>query len=184
MKTRTDAELLGRSSTDPAAFRELYDRHAVAIHRFLARSTGDDEAAYDLTAETFAQAWLVRNRFRDERDGGARPWLYAIARNTLLMSARRRKIESRARDRLGMMLPASAATADEPDSRWLDGLDQALAELPLTQREALRLRIEDDLAYEQVAARLGTSPEAARLRVHRALATLRRRLTNSVEVTP
>jgi RNA polymerase sigma-70 factor (ECF subfamily) len=62
---RSDAELLRAARSDPAAFRELYERHAVQIHRFHLRRTRDADAAHDLTAETFAQAWLSRRRFRD-----------------------------------------------------------------------------------------------------------------------
>jgi RNA polymerase sigma-70 factor, ECF subfamily len=212
MSTRTDAELLADAAGvpgDPAAFRELYDRYAARVHAFLSRSTGDREAAYDLTAETFAQAWLSRARFRDQANGSAGPWLFAIARNKLLISVRRAAIEARARERLGLLstpaagtpaagtpaagtpaagtpaagTPAagSAPTAGDPDPAWIDGLEQALAELPPAQREALRLRIEEDLDYEHVAAALGTSPEAARVRVHRAIARLRRRLPNPKE---
>jgi len=67
--------------------------------------------------------------------------------------------------------------AAEPDETWLEGLDEALDELPESQREAIRLRIEDDLAYEEVAGRLGTTPAAARVRVHRGLSFLRTRLS-------
>ena len=38
-----------------------------------------------------------------------------------------------------------------------------------------------DLAYEEVASELGTSPAAARVRVHRALAALRTRLAHTTE---
>ena len=57
-----------------------------------------------------------------------------------------------------------------------------LEELPPGQREALRLRFEDDLDYEGVATALDTTPTAARIRVSRGLATLRRRMTRSMEV--
>ena len=184
MTTTTDAQLLARAATDPCAFRELYDRYAARIHGYLRRCTGDDQAAYDLTAETFAEAWLHRDRFRDERDGDAGPWLFAIARHKLLMSVRSAAIERRASERLALDLPAATGAPADPDERWLDGLEQALAELPARQRDALRLRVEDDLAYEQVATALGTTPQAARVRVHRAIATLRRKLTHSIEVTP
>ena len=87
---------------------------------------------------------------------------------------RKRALERSASARLGLERSTAAA---EPDESWLDGLDEALADLPEGQREAIRLRVVDDLAYEQVAASLGTTPEAARVRVHRGLASLRNRLS-------
>src|SRR5262249_60972678 len=77
----TDAELLRRARTDAHAFRELYDRYAARVFTFHRRRARDVDAAHDLTAETFAQAWEARKRFRDEPAGPARPWLVRIARH-------------------------------------------------------------------------------------------------------
>ncbi len=68
-----------------------------------------------------------------------------------------------------------------PEETWLDGLDEALAELPETQLDALRLRFRDDLPYDELAEELGTTSQAARVRVHRGLSTLRLRLASSKE---
>jgi RNA polymerase sigma-70 factor (ECF subfamily) len=176
---RTDAALLLAARTDPAAFRELYERYAERLHAFHLHRSGDADAAYDLTAETFAQAWLSRTRFRDEAEGSAAPWLYGIARNVLLMSVRRRRLERSACERLGLL--AGAAVDAVPDPSWLDGLDEALAELPEGQRHAVALRFAGDLEYADVADALGTTPQAARVRVHRALTALRQRLTKAPE---
>ncbi|MDA0180469.1 sigma-70 family RNA polymerase sigma factor [Solirubrobacter phytolaccae] len=175
---RSDAALIAAARTDSGAFRELYDRYAERVLSYHRRRSGDEDAAHELTAETFAQAWLVRARFRDECGGTAGPWLFGIARNVLLHSVRRQALEHSARERLGMRVETSAAA---PEEAWLDGLDEALDALPDNQREAIRLRIEDDLDYEQVAANLGTTPAAARVRVHRGLAALRTRLAASKE---
>jgi RNA polymerase sigma-70 factor (ECF subfamily) len=180
----SDASLLAASRTDPDAFRELYDRYADRIQGYFARRTGDPDAAFDLTAETFAQVWLVRARFRDEADGSAAPWLFGIARNVLLVTLRRGTLERRACARLGVLERLDwpeAATA--PDERWADGADELLDSLPAAQREAVRLRVLDDLDYDAVATRLGTTSPAARVRVHRGLAALRARLSTSKEIS-
>src|SRR4030088_2389406 len=83
---RSDAELL--DSADPRAFRTLYDRYSVRIYRFQLGRARNPDAALELTAETFAQAWLSRRRFRDLAGGSAGPWLYALAHNLLVASAR------------------------------------------------------------------------------------------------
>src|SRR5689334_1530111 len=137
---RSDAALIAAARTDAGAFRELYDRYAQRVLIYHRRRSGDEDAAHELTAETFAQAWLVRTRFRDECGGTAGPWLFGIARNVLLASVRRRALEQRARERLHMRIEPPAAV---PEEGWLDGLDEALDALPDNQREAIRLRIED-----------------------------------------
>jgi RNA polymerase sigma-70 factor (ECF subfamily) len=170
---KSDAALLAAARTDARAFRELYDRYADRVLGYHLRRSRDEDAAHELTAETFAQAWLARARFRDEAGGSAAPWLFGIARNVLLASVRRRRVEEAARQRLGVL----AGPAAEPDDTWLEGLDEALDELPESQREAIRLRVIDDLAYADVARELGTTPAAARVRVHRGLSLLRSRLS-------
>jgi RNA polymerase sigma factor (sigma-70 family) len=182
----SDAALLAAARDQPDAFRELYDRYAARVHAYFARRTGDEHAAHDLTAETFAQAWIVRARFRDEAGGSAGPWLFGIARNVLLMSVRRGRLEQAACERLGLRerLDEPAATA-VPDPHWADDADAAdelLDSLPPAQREAVRLRVVQDLDYAEVAAALGTTPPAARVRVHRGLTALRR--AGRTETTP
>jgi len=163
---------------DAAAFGALYERHAPAVFAWFERRLA--WAAADLTAETFARAWLWRGRFRDERAGSALPWLFGIAANVLRESARRDRLETRARERLG--LPLNLASEDgfsgvEARLSPRRGLAHALARLPLEQRQAVELRVLDELSYGEVARRLSIRPAAARLRVSRAL----RRLALSVK---
>jgi DNA-directed RNA polymerase specialized sigma24 family protein len=81
---RSDAELIFAAGKDPDQFRLLYDRYAERMHGFFWRRTGDREAALDLTAETFAQAWISKRRFRDLAGGSAGPWLFTIAKRLLI----------------------------------------------------------------------------------------------------
>jgi DNA-directed RNA polymerase specialized sigma24 family protein len=68
-------------------------------------------------------------RFRDEAGGSAGPWLYGIARNVLLESVRRGRLERAACTKLGVFERLDhEPTVVCPDQTWLDGLDEALAE--------------------------------------------------------
>jgi RNA polymerase sigma-70 factor, ECF subfamily len=178
----TDAQLLATAQTDAHAFRELYERYAERIHRFQLGRTRDQEAALDLTAETFAQAWLSRARFEDLADGSAAPWLYAIARHVLVSSVRRNQLERTARERLGVLAELDRLqVVSEPSETWLEGLGEALLELSPHERDAVRLRLVDELSYAEVGHVAGTTPGTARVRVHRGLAALRQRLLNPKE---
>jgi RNA polymerase sigma-70 factor, ECF subfamily len=176
--TRTDAQLLASASKDPLAFREFYDRYAAWMRSWFLRQTGSDSAALDLTAETFAQAWHASRRFRDMADGSGAPWLFGIARNLLRQYHKHNRIESAARERLG--LPAAWADCEDyeaVDERLEAGslapaLRLAIKALPREQRRALELRVVQQLEYEEVAGALGCSQNAARLRVSRALRAL------------
>jgi RNA polymerase sigma factor (sigma-70 family) len=172
----TDAQLLRAARRDADAFRELYERYAERINAYHERRCRHVDTAHELTAETFAQAWISRTRFRDEAGGSAAPWLFGIARNVLLVSVRKGRLEQAARERLGMLDDPRAVSPEPhaPDESWLD---EALAELPDGQRDALHLRFSEDLSYDGLAAALDTTPSAARVRVHRALTALRNRFT-------
>ena len=174
---RSDAELIVASQSDPRAFRELYDRWAETLLGYFYRRVSDAEVAADLVAETFAVAYEARSRFRDlGKPGGA--WLYGIARRELSHYFRRRNVELRAVQRLGIDVPRvdaesiaaiealEAAGADQ--ARLTDAIDQ----LSASERDAVRLRVIAELDYGQIAARLRCSEAAARTRVHRGLAHL------------
>jgi RNA polymerase sigma-70 factor (ECF subfamily) len=171
MMQRSDAELV--RSGDADAFAELYARHVGTVFGWFERRIA--WAAQDLTAETFAQAWLSRRRFRDDRDGSALPWLFGIAANVLRASARRDRIETHARARLGLPLDLAAddgLVGVEERLSPRQALAAALVDVPRHEREALELRVVEELPYEEVAARLAIRPAAARLRVSRALRRL------------
>src|SRR5262249_51151089 len=137
---RTDAELVAEGGE--TGFTELYRRHAPAVYAwFRARLAW---AAADLTAETFAQAWISRRRFRDECDGSALPWLLGIGRNVLRETARKDRVETRARERLGLPLDLAAEDDFEAVEERVSprrALSRALEELPTHERQALELRV-------------------------------------------
>jgi RNA polymerase sigma factor (sigma-70 family) len=171
--SRSDAVLLREAGADPAAFSELYARQVEAVYGWLRHRIG--WAASDLTAETFARAWLSREHFRDERDGSALPWLLGIAANLLADAARHDRIETRARERLG--LPLDLATDDgytEVERRLSPrlALRRQVESLARHERDAFELRIVQELSYDEVASRLAIRPAAARLRVSRALSAI------------
>jgi RNA polymerase sigma factor (sigma-70 family) len=138
----------------------------------------DEQAAYDLTAETFAQALVSLHRFRGRDDGDGQAWLFGIARNLGRHFHRDRGIEARARRRLGMPITELSPEYEELEDRLMaQGLGpevaDALGRLSVDQQTAVRLRVVDGLGYAQIAASMGSTEAAARLRVSRALRALR-----------
>jgi RNA polymerase sigma factor (sigma-70 family) len=160
------------------AVADLYDSMSRSLLVFFARRTYDGEIALDLTAETFARALAARRRFRGSGEREAAAWVWGIARNVLGEYFKRGRVERRALHRLGMEPPA--VTCDEIERiEQLAGVEQlresvatALAALAEQQREALRLRVVDELDYPVVAHRLGVSEATARARVSRGLRRL------------
>jgi len=177
---------LTRSKHDPPAFGDFYREHAVAITRYFARRVIDAEAALDLTAETFAQAYAARRGFRGSSDEEARAWLYVIAQRQLSDYLRRGYADRATLLRLGLQRPAADAEELQrveelggmSDLRAL--LARQMEDLPEGYREAVRLRVVEELPYLEVAQRLAITETAARMRVSRALAHLRTVLAPAV----
>lgn len=79
---RSDGELLARLPRQPELMGTLYERHAPAVFRYLARRAGPAPAE-DLLSEVFIAALDARKRVVAHRSGSALPWLYGIAINVL-----------------------------------------------------------------------------------------------------
>lgn len=174
MDERSDTELLLASRAEPVAFVELYRRHAEDVLRYFARRTLDPEAAAELMAETFAEAYASRRNYRDTGANGV-AWLYGIARHQLGRFFRTGQTDAAARRRIGISREALPADDYERIEDLVDlapireALVEALETLAEEQRDALRLHVIDGLGYSEVAKRLGCAEAAARQRVSRGL---------------
>ena len=178
--------VLRRSVSEPELFARFYDEHVNGVIAFVARRTFDVEIARDLTAETFAQAFRGRRRFRGTTDAEAAAWLYAIARHLLSRYVRRGIVERKATERLGIAVP-QLGEGDYERVVQLAGLEGvraivagAFERLGPDQREAVRLRVVDELPYPEVAARLAISEPTARARVSRGL----RQIASTLDTVP
>jgi len=169
-----DAELLLISAGRPEAFAALYRRHAEALLTYFVHRTYDPESAADLTAETFAEAFASRTRFRSVGGDGA-AWLYGIARHQLSRYQRRGSVDRRARARLAMPVRQVTPEDYERIEELIDfgsirnSVGDAFQEISEEQRQAVKLRVLEGRPYEEVARILGCSEDAARQRVSRGL---------------
>ena len=144
-------------------FEALYERHAADVFRFALYLCGDRAQAEDITSETFVRAWSVRDGLRAPT---VKAYLFAIARNLYREDRRRswRRSElSESVEDVGPGPHAEAAARAE-----LELVMEALQSLPEADRAALLMRAQDQMPYEEIAATLGLSLAAARVKVHRA----------------
>jgi RNA polymerase sigma factor (sigma-70 family) len=150
-------------------FETLIDAHATELHRFLVGCVGPTEAE-DCLQETFMSALRAYPRLR--HGDNLRAWLYTIARRKAT-DAIRRSARRPTRGLDGIDPAETPAPEPADDEIWL-----TVRSLPTKQREAVVHRFVLDLAYADIAARMGTSEEAARQNVRAGLRRLR------LEVTP
>jgi RNA polymerase sigma-70 factor (ECF subfamily) len=169
---------------DMEAFAQFYDDNAESLLLYFQARTACPDTAADLTAETFAAVLDSLARYRPEA-GSGRAWLFGIAHHQLTRYLRWRRIDSQARQRLGM---ATEILLDEESYRRIEelvdfdrmrhALDEGLSGLSPRLAAAVRLRVGEELPFSEVATRLGCTEAAARARVSRAL----RQLAADVEV--
>jgi RNA polymerase sigma factor (sigma-70 family) len=180
----TDAELLGSTREDAEAFAVFYERWEGPILAYLLRRTRDPEVAIDLSGEVFASALGAAHRFIGDERGSAAAWIFTIARNTLLTSIRRGKVEERARRRLVAWEPVALIDVDLEAISALEydgpALMAALRQLPARQREAIHARVLEERPYDEIAEQLQCSELVVRKTVSRGLKALR----NRMEQTP
>jgi len=176
----SDTALLAAiDARDGAAFAVFYRRHLPAVLAFLVRETRDREVAADLAAEVFAAVLLSCGRYAEHGDS-ASPWVIGIARNKVLMSFRRGRVEARARHRLGFQ----AVALDDGDLDRIEevaqggagGLVALVEDLPDDERFAVRSRVLDERPYSEIAGELRCSELVVRKRVSRGLARMRDQL--------
>jgi RNA polymerase sigma-70 factor (ECF subfamily) len=148
-------------------FETLYESHARAVFRFALSLSGNRAVAEDVTSETFVRVWSARERVD-----------LSTVIGYLITIARRLYLEQLGRDRRHAAIdhdPADDAPGPHEQAEGRAELDAVLLDLqtlPEPDRAALLMRAEDQMAYEEIAAALGISPGAAKVKVHRA----RRRL--------
>jgi len=159
-----------------AAFAVLYRRHRDFVLRVALRFVAERELAHDALQETFT--YLLR-QFPPTGRGltlTARltTYLYPIAKNFALTSARKSRRYTHADDELIEALPdADERTPEKAADTSSDALDRALACLSPERREVLTLRFVDDLSLEEIAGALDIPLGTVKSRLHLAIKALR-----------
>ncbi|TVZ01161.1 RNA polymerase sigma factor [Trebonia kvetii] len=147
-----------------ARFEALYADHHAAIFGYALRRTASPDDAADILADTFLAAWRRLDELPPGHD--AKMWLYGAARRFLANYYRGERRRSALADRLHAELGSSCAPADSDgeSARFAE----AMLRLPPRQRELLALNAWEGLDYGEIAAVLGCSRNAVRIRLHRA----------------
>jgi RNA polymerase sigma-70 factor, ECF subfamily len=141
----------------------LYEAHGPALLVYLRRLAGGRDAAEDLLHETFVCA--LRRPDRMASVVTPRAWLFTIARNLAVSSLRRRRGIAAALENV-----AERTEAEDPR---LDQMRTAITSLPPLLREAIELRLHQELSYEEIAAVLSIPVGTVRSRLHTAVRQLR-----------
>lgn len=170
----SDEALAESAIEDRSAYIELYHRYVNGVHSYFAWKFGR-VVAEDLVSETFTRALNSLHRFDAGRSWKA--WLFGIARHVSREHARRRAREPvTTSDPIEVISESPGPETAAIDSERVAFTRALVAGLSAGDREALELRFWAGLSYREVAAVMGTSEGAARVRVHRSLQKLKSQL--------
>ena len=169
--------LAARERAADHVFTELYTQHGGRIHRFLRDLLGDAALAADATQETFVRAFRQKDTFDAARS--VAPWLFGIARNVSLEMRR-----SRYRARRVIVEGNDEGDAPEPrmpgcpESALLGRealriVSAAVERLSEERRAMLLLRLDHNLAYDEIAVLMGFSVAKVKVEIFRAREVLR-----------
>jgi RNA polymerase sigma-70 factor, ECF subfamily len=163
---------------------ELLTREEGALRRVIQRYVRDAATVDDLYQEVSLK--LLR-RLDSVRDPAAiRGWLFQLARNACLDYLRS---EDRRRQHAAEAISEPAALGDlgrSPGDQFvsnerLSAVQRALTLLPASQRDVIRLRVEEGLDHLAIAERLNISRQAVEVRLCRGRAALKQQLEAIIE---
>lgn len=159
------------SHGDRQAFEEIFREYQGEVYRWILRIVRNPSLAEDLTVETFWRIYRSRARFDARRDFGA--WARRIATNAALDQLKRfYRDESFREEPQSSVLPEDSVAAEEIRGK----VERCLGSLPAKLGVAARLALLEELSHREIAAALGISEGAVKLRIFRATRLLRKKL--------
>jgi len=173
-------ELMAFKSGDQGAFSRIYAAFRLPIVRFMFQRTNDHAVAEELAQDVFLKAYRARCSFDLRLD--VAPWIWAIAKNTIVDWIRKRRSvkDAHQSDEVTDVqeLPCALPIADivivaKEDRR---GFFRLLGCLSRLQKKVLLMRVVHGLSYESIAARLNLSLSAVKCLMYRARTTLKESL--------
>jgi RNA polymerase sigma-70 factor (ECF subfamily) len=174
-----DSTWIVESVIDPQKFARIFERHAPAVHRYLARRV-EPSAVDDLLSETFVIAFRTRRSYDMEYDD-ARPWLFGIATNVI---HHHRRSEGRRSAMVGRAVQRKSTELTNPDiaddvvvaaesDRQVALMKSVLSRIDAKYLDVLTLFTGPQLSYDEISRALEIPVGTVRSRLSRARAQLR-----------
>jgi RNA polymerase sigma-70 factor (ECF subfamily) len=159
---------------DQERFSFLYDKYVDAIYAYAFRQTYQKELAEDLTSQTFLQALRRIETYQADK-GNFSTWLYQIARNLVYQHFRSYR-PTLTIDEVWEVAGKADVVKEAEQGRQLAIIKEYLESLRPSQQEVLRLRLWEELSYEEIAAITGKSESSCKMSFSRAIRQLRTEL--------
>jgi RNA polymerase sigma factor (sigma-70 family) len=162
---------------DPALLQQLFLRYADALYHFLLKQS-DAELAQDLSQQAWVQLMLHAGSYQGQ--SSVKTWLFSIGRNLLIDEWRRQRPHAEPELLEQLSDPKAKPLQQLLRAEQLADLDLAIQRLPLLQREALLLQLED-FSLAQISEITGAGVETVKTRLRYARQQLQHWLTPAEE---
>jgi RNA polymerase sigma factor (sigma-70 family) len=171
------AEFVQRRSQ--AAFAQLVTRHIDMVYSTARRELGDSQLAEDVTQASFLL--LARKAAKLSRRVVVAGWLFKVTLFAAadVRKARRRRMQNERKAAMQTQSPQNQPTSDIDWEKVSPLLNEAVARLNTGDRDVIILRFFQGRSHAEIAAALGISEDAAKMRVSRAVEKLRASLNAS-----
>jgi len=188
----SDSELIrAYRGGDEQAFEILLTRHQERVYTKINFIVRDSELANDLFQDTFIKVVRLLKEGKYIEEGKFLPWILRIAHNMAIDHFRRNKKMKMVRSRDEMDVFAKIDTGDShvedllvEDQIHID-VRRLIDELPVDQREVVRMRMYDNLSFKEIAEKTGVSINTALGRMRYAVINLRKIVgDNNIQLTP
>ncbi|MCR4280074.1 MAG: sigma-70 family RNA polymerase sigma factor [Candidatus Komeilibacteria bacterium] len=168
----TDGDIIRScQSGELEQFAQLYDRYAAKIYKYIYYRVREKSTAEDLTSLTFTKALENIGKYKSTQ-GTFSAWIYRIAKNTLIDHYRTDKNDD------GLETVAEKGVEVDYEGavdarRRLAEVEEYMQTMKPEQQEIIRLRLWDELSYQEIAEVVGKSEASCKMAFSRAIAVLR-----------
>lgn len=173
LKAKSDEDLMEMYKLgNSMAFEILFQRHSGLVLGYLKRRISKNKDAQDILQDVFLK--LHRSKHLYDQTLPFLPWLFSITRSVWLDNLKKKNFESatEVEDIEKIINLNNSHQADSSSHVGAVDLD-ILNQLPISQKEAVSLRMINDATFDEIAIKLSTSPENARQLVSRGIKALR-----------
>jgi len=173
----------GCARRDQAALAALYDQSNQLVYSVALRVLRDPEDAAEVVVDVYRQIWDSAARY-DERRGSAPAWLIILARSRAM--DRRRSQTTRLRTEFQVdEFPTVVSPAPSPEnlaasSQVSRSVRQAMADVPVEQRQAIEMAFFAGLSHGEIASRLGEPLGTVKTRIRLGVMKLRELLRDTI----